>query len=93
MHEKHHKDGLVCMSLCTDRDEERPKALEFLQKNKAAFPNYWMPQEAAQEKFDFTLQPFVVVFGKDGKVAHRFEQGEPYTQIEAVVTKLLRGEK
>jgi thiol-disulfide isomerase/thioredoxin len=46
LHEKHAKDGLVCMSLCVDNQEDRPAALKFLKARKATFAIYFFEESA-----------------------------------------------
>lgn len=95
MHEKYAKDGLVAMSVNLDDPNDEKvmgRVREFLKQQKAIFPNFVLneTQEVWQEKFGIAGPPVVFVFGKDGKVAKKFDEGVDYKEVEKIATELLR---
>ncbi len=95
MHQKHGGENLVCMSVSVDPPEGRAAALKFLQLKRATFPNYWLDEDISvwQDKFNINGPPAVFVFGQSGKVAKKFESGDPgyeYSEIEQFVQELLK---
>jgi len=67
LNKEHGKDGLVCVSaaiIC-----EKDKALNFLNKQNAAMPNYLVEDEAeAQKHWDFTGIPAYYILDRNGDV-------------------------
>ncbi len=99
LHQKYAKDGLVAMSVSVDAPEDRGKALEFLQKQKATFANYWLDEkgEVWADKLDITGPPAVFVFDRRGKRAAKFDTNDPdkpytYEDVEKVVQRLLKAQ-
>jgi hypothetical protein len=97
LHQKYAKDGLVSMSVSVDVPEQRDDALKFLQKQKAAFANYWLDEKDTlwQEKLEINGPPAVFVFDRQGKRAAKFDTNDPdktytYDDIEKVVQMLLK---
>ena len=97
LHQKYAKDGLVAMSVSVDTPEDRGKALDFLQKQKATFANYWLDEKGKfwQEKLDITGPPAVFVFDRQGKRAGKFDTNDSdktytYDDIEKLVQQLLK---
>lgn len=97
---KQHGDKLVCMSASCDYagiksqppETYRERVLEFLTKQNATFQNVLLNVEsdALFEKIELASIPAVYVFGKDGKVAKRFDNdnaksGEDFTYAKDVV--------
>ncbi len=101
LHEKYGAKGVQCMSLCVPLDDgdakDRPRALAFLEENRAVFTNYWLQDgwEPIQKKLDFEGLPVVVVFGKDGRIAKIFKaDDEPrftYEDVDKLTGNLLDG--
>ncbi len=95
LHHKYAPQGLVCMSLTLDDKEGEPGALRFLVKSKATFPNYrYEDKEEWGDRFEMKGPPAVFVYGRDGKLARRFDSNDPskhwtYQDVEAEVTKQL----
>jgi hypothetical protein len=96
MHERYGKDGLVCASVSVDDVADRDKALAFLKSKKAMFANYLLDEKAEvwQNEWEFTAPPAVRVYGRDGKLARKFDNEDPknpfdYADVEPVVRKLL----
>jgi thiol-disulfide isomerase/thioredoxin len=96
MHRKHAAEGVVCMSVSLDPATEKANALKFLQKQKAAFPNYLLDEgpEVCQNEWEFKAPPAVMVYGRDGKLARKFDSDDPnnqftYADVEPFVRKLL----
>ncbi|MBY0527211.1 MAG: hypothetical protein K2R98_27700 [Gemmataceae bacterium] len=100
MHQKYGKDGLVCVSVSVDETKQHKKALEFLKKVGASFPNYLLDAEpqAWQDKWDLNGPPAVFVFDRNNERAAKFDTSDPdkpytYDDVEAVVRKLLNERK
>jgi len=97
LHHQYVKDGLTCISVSVDETDQREAALKFLKAQKATFPNFLLNEEAAvwQEKWDLKSIPAVFVFGRDGKVAARFDNDDEakppftYEEVEKKVKELL----
>ena len=78
-----HADKIVCISFNLDYagiknkgpDYYRPKVETFLKKNKAGFTNFLCTVAADKmfEELELSSIPAVYVFGKDGKLAKRFD--------------------
>ena len=99
LHERH-GGKLVCMSASCDYagikskppESYRERVLEFLTKQNAEFANVLLNVESDVlfEKIDLASIPAVYVFGRDGKVAKRFDNdnakpGEDFTYLKDVV--------
>ena len=97
---KRHGGKLVCMSASCDYagikskppESYRERVLEFLTKQNAEFANVLLNVESDVlfEKIDLASIPAVYVFGRDGKVAKRFDNdnakpGEDFTYLKDVV--------
>jgi hypothetical protein len=100
LHEKYAKEGLVCVSCSVDETADHERALKFLKKSKATFPNYRMSFKENiewQNHFDINGPPTIRVYSRDGKLAKRFvidpDQTFTYEDVEALVVKLLPGRK
>jgi thiol-disulfide isomerase/thioredoxin len=96
LHRKYAGQGLTAVSVSVDPAEDQGKALRFLRKVGAAFPNYLFDEKVAvwQEHFDIYGPPAVLVFGRDGKLAGRFDHNDvnkvySYDDVEKLVRKLL----
>jgi len=97
---KQYGDKLVCMSANCDYlgikskppETYRDRALEFLTKQNATFPNVLLnvESEALFAQIDLASIPAVYVFGADGKVAKRFDNdnaksGEDFSYAKDIV--------
>jgi hypothetical protein len=95
MHKKLAKDGFVAMSVDLDdpsNDKVMQSVRDFLKAKEAAFQNFVLDEEVEewQKKLGITGAPTIFVFGRDGKVAKKFDGGEKYDEIEKFVTELLK---
>jgi thiol-disulfide isomerase/thioredoxin len=96
LHKELAKEGLVCVSLSVDIDDEGyAEALKFLEKQGAAFPNYWLVDtEENKDKLEKTLAhtacPIVHVFDRQGKKAQTWDTKIDEEEIDALVKKLLK---
>lgn len=95
MQKKHAQDGLVAMSVNLDDPEDKKvmtKVHDFLKEQKAAFPNFVLKEasEVWQEKLGIAGPPVVFVFGRDGKLAKKFDEGVDYKEVEKTATELLK---
>jgi peroxiredoxin len=94
MHKKLAKDGFVAMSINLDdaADEKIMKNVrEFLKEQKASFQNFVLDEtyEVWSERLGIGGVPVVFVFGRDGRVAKKFDLGQKYDEIEKYVVELL----
>ena len=96
MHEKHHKDGVACVSASVDDIDQKDRCLKFLTAKKANFANYLIDEKAGvwQDRWDVTAVPAVLVFGRDGKLARKFTWDNPddqftYPDVEKFVVGLI----
>jgi hypothetical protein len=95
MHKKYAKDGLVAMSVDLDdpMDQQRMQNVRaFLTEQQPEFVNFVLDekQEVWQEKLKIVGAPAIFVFGRDGKVAKKYEDGEEYKEIEPFVVVELK---
>jgi thiol-disulfide isomerase/thioredoxin len=71
LHEKYEKDGLVVITLSTDPDDYRAKALKFLKEKNATCVNYFLadpkPAKDLEEKYPTEALPAIVLFDRAGK--------------------------
>jgi thiol-disulfide isomerase/thioredoxin len=100
LHKKYGRDSVACVSVTVDPVADHPRALKFLQSQSAAFANYLMDEANSvwQEHFDINGPPAVFVYGRDGKLAARFDHNDPckqytYADVEGLVRRLLRDAK
>jgi len=84
LHQKYGSGGLVCMSVSVDVPENQEKALAFLKKAKATFPNYRLDEEEAvwPEKLLLAGVPAVYVFDRDGRRVKKFTNDDPDNQFD-----------
>jgi hypothetical protein len=96
MQRKYAQDGLVCMSANVDDADDRDKALKFLRSKDATLANFLLnePAEVWQTILDVSGPPSVIVYGRDGQVAKRFTNPEPfdYGDVEKFVVPLLKAQ-
>jgi peroxiredoxin len=95
MHKKLTKDGFVAMSVdLDDPDDEKlmKNVRDFLKEKQATFQNFVLNEELEvwQQKLGINGAPAVFVFGRDGKVAKKFDEGVNYKDVEKLVTELLK---
>jgi thiol-disulfide isomerase/thioredoxin len=94
LHEKHAKDGVVCMSVSVDKVTKQPEAKEFLQQVGAQFANYLTPSTPWGDKWGMKSIPVVLVFDREGKLTRKFDGDDPdnqftYADVEKKVEELL----
>ncbi len=98
---KIHKDlsasGAVCISVTVDDADDAAAALKFLKKQEAVFENYHLDEkeEVYQKEFDFVSVPTVLVYGKDGALAKKFNADKKtneftYKDVRKLVETLLK---
>jgi thiol-disulfide isomerase/thioredoxin len=98
LHGKYAADGVVCMSVSVDEKTDRDAAHDFLKKQKATFPNYFIddPKEQAWwDKWKIGAIPVVLVFDREGKLARKFDIDDPdnqftYEDVEKLVAELVK---
>ena len=92
----HAKDGVVCLSVSLDQSEQRDNALAFLTAKGATFPNFLIDEDGTwQDKWNIRGIPMVLVFGRDGRLARKFDRDDPdnqftYPDVEKFVQDLIR---
>jgi hypothetical protein len=97
MHRKYEKDGLVTVSVAMDDPEEKDvknAIKKFLDKQSAAFPNYWLREESGvwMAKLKISGLPCVYVFNRDNQWVAKYEKLEESDQadIEQRVRELVK---
>ncbi len=95
MHEKYAKEGLVAVSLNLDDPEDKKtmkNVHDFLKDQKVTFPSFVLneTQETWQEKLKITGPPVVFIFGRDGKVAKKYDEGVDYKEVEKAAVEELK---
>jgi hypothetical protein len=96
MRQKFSREEVVCISVSLDSVADKDKALGFLTKQKAEFPNYLLDEDSDvwQAKWDVSGPPIVFVFDRQGRRAAKFvtNADRPYTykDIEERVKELLK---
>lgn len=100
MHRKFAKDGLVCLSISVDESAGQPRALAFLKRQEATFPNYWLDETGQfwQDKWDIGGPPAVFVFDRNNQRAAKYDGDHPdkpldYDEVEKLVLELLKERK
>ena len=94
LHKSYKDKGVVCLSMSLDEKEELGDARAFLEKHDAQFTNYWLPEgfDSMREVWKFKAIPVVVVFDREGQVAHIFRDTKfSYEDVETLVKKLIAG--
>lgn len=94
---KQHGDKLACLSASCDfvgikskpPESYRDAVLEFLTKQNATFPNVLLnvDSDTLFAKIELASIPAVYVFGRDGKVAKRFDNDNAKPKEEFTYTK------
>jgi thiol-disulfide isomerase/thioredoxin len=82
--QQQHKDGLVCVSFNLDYagikskppEYYQPRVEKFLTSRKAELQNFLSTEEAVEvfDQVGINAIPAVLVYGKDGKLARRFDE-------------------
>jgi len=95
MHKKYAADGLVAISINADDLEEKDikeRVNRFLTEKGATFTNVILDDkdDSLVKKLDVDGLPSVLVYGRDGKLAKHFKEGEGYAVIEPFVVEQLK---
>src|SRR2546421_10443216 len=97
MQRKYGKDGLVCLSVSVDEVKNQGRALEFLKRREATFPNYLLDEETDfwQDKWEMNGPPAVFVFNRSNLRAGKFDTSDPkkpfdHADVEKLVLDLLK---
>ena len=94
---KYAKDGLVVVSMCVDTLENKPRALKFLQTNKANIVNFYASEKVdpdmLAEEFAVETFPLYRLYGPDGKFLQAISPTEadpdPKAKLDAAVKNAL----
>ncbi len=83
LHRKYGGKELACMSVTLDKPDDNQKALKFLKSQDADIPNFLVDEEDNKWKDRWNIGgiPIVLVFGRDGKLAKRFDNSDPDHQF------------
>jgi len=98
LHDRYSKEGLVCMSVSIDSEENDPSSLAFLKSKGATFSNFRMEKpEELTSRWRFSYIPAVFVFDQKGK-RYSYISGDPivpfsYANVEAKVKELIRSKQ
>ncbi len=95
LHKDLAKEGLVCISLSVDLEENLDGALGFLKKQGATFPNYILwdsetEKDLLEKKFEHTAPPIFHVYDRTGKRIKTWEGGIKENEIDELVHELLK---
>src|SRR4051794_25846503 len=95
MHKKYAADGLVAISINADDLEEKDikeRVNRFLTEKGATFTNVILDDkdDSLAKNLDVDGLPSVLVYGRDGKLAKHFKEGEGYAVIEPFVVEQLK---
>jgi thiol-disulfide isomerase/thioredoxin len=95
LHKELAKEGLVCISLSVDLEENFNGALEFLKKQGATFPNYilWDTEDnkdKLEKSFNHTAPPIFHVFDRSGKRIQTWEGKIEEEKIDMLIKYLLK---
>jgi len=82
LHRKYRDRGVVVMSVSIDEPKDEPRALEFLRKQEADFPNFLLPYDDWTERWQIKGIPIVLVFDTEGKLLRRFDRDDPDKQFK-----------
>jgi len=92
LHRAYGPDGLVCLSVSLDGEEDAGKALEFLKKQQSTFDNYRLNDESGDwlRGVGSKTIPVVLVYGRDGKQTATFTNDRGAFTYENDVVPLVR---
>lgn len=87
--------GVVFISLTIDDAEDKAKALEFLQKNKATFQNFILEdkdrgEKPGDEKLYHSAPPIVHVFDRDGKLMKTYEGKKQAAALDGLLEEMTK---
>ena len=95
LHKDFAKDGLVCISLSVDLEENVDGALQFLKKQGATFPNYILwdnddNKDKLEPTFAHIAPPIIHVFDRNGKKIQTWEGKIEEDKIDKLIAELLK---
>jgi hypothetical protein len=95
MHKKHAAGGLVAMAVALDdpKDEKVMKRVrDYLTEQQPGFDAFVLDEEQKvwEEKLGISGAPAIFIFGRDGKVAKKFDEGQEYKEIEPFAVEQLK---
>ena len=94
MQRKYGKDGFVAVSVSVDEPKDKDEALKFLREQDAEFTNLLLDESPDDwsDKLGSNLTPFIFVFGRDGRIAAKFEgkKANYDENVEPLATELLK---
>ncbi len=95
LHEKFEKDGLVVITISSDDQDYRARALKFLKDKNATCVNFFKadpkPSKELDEKYPTDALPAIILFDRAGNRAKAFTLGVDEKELNVLVEKLLAG--
>jgi len=94
MHKKYATDGFVAMAVDLDDPAEEKtmkNVRDFLTDLQPGFANFVLDEklEVWQKWLGIDGAPAIFVFGRDGKLARKYDEGQEYKEIEPFVVEQL----
>jgi len=95
LHKDLAKEGLVCLSLSVDLDDNFEGALAFLKRQGATFPNFILwdnddNKDDLDKTFEHRRVPIFHVFDRQGKKVQTWEGAIKEDEIDQLIRKLLK---
>ena len=95
LHKEFAKDGLDCISLSVDLEENLDGALAFLKKHEATVPTYLLwdnddNKDKLEKTFEHTAPPIIHVFDRRGKKIKTWEGSIKEDEIDKLIQELLK---
>jgi thiol-disulfide isomerase/thioredoxin len=95
LHKEFANDGLDCISLSVDLNDNVDGALNFLKKQNATFPNFILwdndnNKDLLEPKFAHRAPPIIHVFDRDGKKIKTWEGGVKEDEVDDLIKELLK---
>jgi thiol-disulfide isomerase/thioredoxin len=94
LHQRHARDGVVCISVSLDDPGSKKKALEFLKNQRAEFPNFFMDFPDDEFALNWNLEgmiPAIFVYDRKGRqalFAREYREGKVFETVESLLTTL-----
>ena len=101
LHERLADEGVVCISVCVDKKDDKDLALAYLKKQHATSTNYWLdePNEVWLAKWQVKGGvPIAFVFNRQGELVRKFDNdnlppnadGFKYEEVTKIVESVLK---
>ena len=101
LHERRADEGVVCISVCVDKMEDKDRALAYLKAQKATCANYWLDEGEDVWLNKWKVKggvPIAFVFNRQGQLVRKFDndnlppnaEGFTYKEVNKVVDEVLK---